>query len=69
VETEKAPSSTADAFQHEPRLNAWARSIRPGITALAREALAQHVRHCRLVAPMDGVQDRSGLAAASDVIT
>ena len=30
----------------------------------AREALAANVRHCRLLAAMDGVQERSGLAAA-----
>lgn len=33
------------------------------------EALAQNARHCRLTAPMDDVQDRSGLAAALTGLT
>ncbi len=46
--------------------DSWIAGVRD---TFEREALPHLARHCRLVAPMDGVQDRSGLAAASDAIT
>lgn len=39
----------------------WIAAVR---ATFAREALEENARHCRLLAPMEGVQDRSGLAAA-----
>ena len=41
----------------------WMDAVR---AVFAREALPANARHCRLLPAMDGVQDRSGLAAALD---